>query len=330
MKISIAMATYNGADYLPAQLESLAAQTRRPDELVVTDDCSTDETLRILDAFSRTAPFEVFYERNERTLGYGANFNKALLKTTGDLVFICDQDDVWFPQKIERIARVAEADPRKHVIMNDAALTDAKLNDCGLTKLGQIYSAGFDESYFVMGCCAAVKRDLLNLCLPIPEGYPSHDAWVVSIAEGMGRKHIIREVLQYYRRHSKNQSQIVVNRISRVRRSHVLLSQLRKGAGRLFGLSDTSRGSVAIDGSHQSILLKWARGAAEGTTEPFCSELRQYVARLEVYVGALEKRSVIRQRGFLPRVAQAILFWRSGGYAAFSGAKTLLRDIFSL
>ena len=86
MKISIAMATYNGGKYLREQLDSFLAQTRLPDELVITDDCSTDDTLAIIETFAATAPFEVRWERNEQNLGYTGNFNKALMKAAGDLV----------------------------------------------------------------------------------------------------------------------------------------------------------------------------------------------------------------------------------------------------
>jgi len=142
MKISIAMATYNGAQYLEAQLQSFVDQTRPPDELIITDDCSTDGTADIVYEFAKTAPFEVVFCRNEKNLGYCGNFNAALMQTTGDLVFLSDQDDVWFPEKIAYIAEVAERNPEMLVVMNDAALTDGGLNEVGLTKIGQIRSAG--------------------------------------------------------------------------------------------------------------------------------------------------------------------------------------------
>ena len=99
LRISIAMSTYNGGKYLQEQLDSFLAQTSLPDELVITDDCSTDNTLEIIQAFAAMAPFEVRWEQNEKNLGYTGNFNQALMKTTGDLVFLSDQDDVWFPEK---------------------------------------------------------------------------------------------------------------------------------------------------------------------------------------------------------------------------------------
>ena len=99
-RISIAMATYNGSKYLREQLDSLAAQTLPPCELVVTDDGSTDDTLGILDRFRRRAPFPVHLHRNEQRLGYRDNFLKAAQLCSGELIAFCDQDDVWMPDKL--------------------------------------------------------------------------------------------------------------------------------------------------------------------------------------------------------------------------------------
>lgn len=101
MKMSIAMATYNGARYLREQLDSFAAQTRLPDELVVCDDGSSDDTLNILEEFARTAPFQVRIFRNDVNLGYAQNFARALERCVGDLVFLSDHDNVWFEDKID-------------------------------------------------------------------------------------------------------------------------------------------------------------------------------------------------------------------------------------
>jgi len=220
------MATYNGAQYLQEQLQSFVDQTRQPDELIITDDCSTDRTESIVREFAKTAPFIVDFYRNEKNLGYCGNFNAALMKTTGDLVFLSDQDDVWFPEKIEKIMDVAELAPYALVVMNDAALTDGGLNEVGLTKIGQIRSAGFNMSNFVMGCCSAVRRELLDICLPIPVGYKAHDSWILGFAENLNAKVVDETTLQYYRRHESNESQFIANRTIKVSRSQVFLRNL--------------------------------------------------------------------------------------------------------
>ena len=100
MKVSIVMATYNGAEYLGEQLESFVNQKRSPEELVVCDDSSTDKTYKILEEFKRSAPFDVVLVKNEHRLGFTKNFEKALANCSGDIIFFSDQDDKWFPSKV--------------------------------------------------------------------------------------------------------------------------------------------------------------------------------------------------------------------------------------
>ena len=108
MRISIAMTTYNGSKYLKEQLDSFTKQTHLPDELVVTDDGSSDDTLEILENFAKKASFEVLIFRNNTNLGYAMNFGHAIGLCTGDLIFLSDQDDIWFPEKIETVSRFVE------------------------------------------------------------------------------------------------------------------------------------------------------------------------------------------------------------------------------
>ena len=147
-RISIAMATYNGARFVREQLDSFSAQTRLPDELVVTDDCSTDDTVRVVEEFARTAPFAVTVHRNPKNLGYAPNFEKALAMCTGDIVFLSDQDDVWFPEKIARVIRYFEKEPCTQVVINDALLVDEQLNSTGHTQRGNIANQPMPENLF--------------------------------------------------------------------------------------------------------------------------------------------------------------------------------------
>jgi len=321
-RISIALATYNGASYLQQQLDSFLEQTRLPDEVILTDDCSTDETPKIIKRFSETAPFEVHWERNEQNLGYTGNFNQALMKTTGDLVFLSDQDDVWFRDKLEQVERYAAEHPAALVLMNDAALTDGELNDTGLTKLGQITSAGLSYSSFVMGCCAAVRRDLLELCLPIPDDYRGHDGWIVKMAEGMGRKRVFTDVLQWYRRHETNESQFIANRIERVSRTAALKHNIQKHV----------KTAEHHDQAQQTVLqmqrfLEGVRAAQAKAESPFADELLQFAQQLTGRLQTMESRMAIRRRPRLQRLPGVIHLWKSGGYHDFSGAKSALRDI---
>ena len=226
MKISIALATYNGAKYLQDQLDSYIVQNRMPDEIVVCDDVSKDDTLAILEAFQKVAPFEVRIIKNETNLGYTKNFEKALSLCTGDVVFFSDQDDVWLPHKISTIEKVFKENPDISVVIHDGELTDEDLNSTGLTKLGQILSGGYKEKDFATGTLSAIRRDILNMVLPFPDGIAGgHDGWVHTIARLVDRRMIFRDVLQKLRRHSNNTSEWVVNSMKKINKIDVVTSQ---------------------------------------------------------------------------------------------------------
>lgn len=212
MKISVAMATYNGATFLKEQLQSLAYQTHRPDELIVTDDGSTDATIAILDEFSKTSPFQVRIFQGSVNQGVAANFGRAISLTTGDIIFLCDQDDFWFPEKIKWMSSQLMKKPNIQCLMCDAQFTDAKLQPRGGTKKNAIKNAGLAEEHFVMGCCVAARRSLINLSLPMLHGEKSHDNWIVGLSDMLGTTQRTNSVMQLYRIHGNNTSDFFVNR----------------------------------------------------------------------------------------------------------------------
>lgn len=321
MKISIAMATYNGDKYLPEQLQSFLDQNRQPDELVVSDDGSTDRTLEIVEEFARIAPFEVRYSRNIQNLGYASNFNAVLMKTSGDLVFLSDQDDVWFPEKIRQIEALAEKHPDRLVIMNDAALTDAGLNEVGLTKLGQIHSAGLPDQSFVMGCCCAVRRKLLDLCLPIPADYKTHDDWIVSFAEGLEAKLISSRVLQYYRRHDNNKSLFIANRTTKIT-SWDLHKELVRRACQPASEADELASLQQIRLQLEGIARALSRDRGE-----YAHLLQTMESQGRTVLGMREKRIKIRRKRLPVRLVASLAFWLAGGYRQAHGFRSVVRDL---
>ena len=100
ISVSVAMTTCNGQKHIRRQLESLAAQSQIPADLVITDDKSADDTVPIIDAFAKTAPFPVNVYRNEASLGYRANSMRAASLCRLELIGLYDQDDYWYPHKI--------------------------------------------------------------------------------------------------------------------------------------------------------------------------------------------------------------------------------------
>lgn len=181
---------------------------------------------------------------------------------------------------------------------DDAALTDADLKETGLTKLGQIHSAGFSDDRFVMECCAAVKREWLGLCLPIPDGLRAHDNWIVGIAGAMGRKRIVPEVLQCYRRHGNNESQWIVNRTTKVTRWHVELERWRHRLRTLVRRPGVAQPPANTTSLSSAWIAKWARETAIRAPEPYASDLRRYADTLLRTEALWEKRRGIRRQLF--------------------------------
>src|SRR6266550_1879624 len=125
------MCTYNGSLYLREQLDSIMRQTRLPDELVICDDCSVDETRQIIEDFASVAPFPVHLHVNEQNLGSTKNFEKAISLCEGDAIALADQDDVWNPFKLDRIETVLNSSPKVGLVFSDAEVVDEKLKPLG-------------------------------------------------------------------------------------------------------------------------------------------------------------------------------------------------------
>lgn len=210
MSISIAMATYNGARFLRQQLESLAAQTVLPCELVVCDDGSTDATLKILEDFGRTAPFPIHAHRNDLRLGYADNFLKAACLCTGDYIAFCDQDDVWLARKLELVANSLQQTSAVMAVHSWEA-TDSDLRRLHVRRY-RSRTVRFPHPFrFGMGFSMTFKRSsfapLLQAPRP-PSGYGElhmpHDEWVPFLATGLGCQCFLPDILVKYRQHTTN------------------------------------------------------------------------------------------------------------------------------
>jgi glycosyltransferase involved in cell wall biosynthesis len=321
MKISIALASYNGQKYILEQLESFSSQSRRPDEVIVSDDCSTDETTALVREFSLGAPFDVKLYVNKVNLGYAKNFANALSKTTGDLIFLSDQDDVWFPNKINDVYNIAISSEAL-LIMNDAEITDQYLKPSGLSKLNQIKAMGFKNNKFVMGCCAAIKRDLLDLTSPMDSAFPAHDTWISWFAEFMGLKVVCSEVMQYYRRHDSNASQYSPNKAVKTPAFTTLWARTR------LVFSDTGADLCASEISYRSF-DKFINGLVnDRTANTFEAELLRAQRLSAEQLKRVRERIMLRTLWFPARTYKAIRFLLSGHYQKFSGVKSCVRDIF--
>ncbi len=217
---SVAMCTYAGARFVGAQLESIAAQTRMPDELVVCDDRSPDETAHVVERFAARAPFPVRLSVNERNLGSTKNFERAISLCEGDLIALCDQDDVWLPGKLARLEEEFRRRPRAALVFSDAEVADESGRPTG-RRLWESVGVGREElerlragkglgellsGATVTGATAALRASLRRLVLPIPGELPLiHDAWIALLAACVGEVSAVEEPLVLYRRHAGQQ-----------------------------------------------------------------------------------------------------------------------------
>ena len=216
INISIAMATYNGAEYIDEQLESIATQDHIPNELVVCDDKSTDNTISLIQKFSKNAPFPVRILVNEQNMGPIDNFFKAATHCLGDWICYCDQDDVWLPKKISDSVKEINTNPNLNLILQRAKLTDSKLNEMGVIfpqkKENGIFGGNQLDLFFEWhGFLQTVRADFFTKYdyrgRPINKyrsfARQSHDQWTCMIANSIGGISILQDVSALYRRHSK-------------------------------------------------------------------------------------------------------------------------------
>jgi len=320
-RLSIVICTYNGAAYLQAQLDSLLAQVRLPDEIVICDDGSTDATLDILQVFAeraRLAGIEVRLLCNPDNFGYVGNFSAGLRQAVGDVLFLCDQDDVWRSDKLALMAARFDGDPQLLLLHSDARLVDAngKSLQCSLFDALQLtlqekraIHAGhaFDvvlRRSFVTGATAALRRELVELALPVAQGWV-HDEWLAAVAAAAGRIDFIDALLIDYRQHDANQ-------VGMRRRTLAMKWQdLQLPRGRL--LADEVRRLRHLE-------IFFVQAGLRDSTERI-EQIRHKCAHFErrVAIGRLP-----RWRRLLPVLHEA----NSGDYRRYgTGGRTMLRDL---
>jgi glycosyltransferase involved in cell wall biosynthesis len=215
--ISVALCTYNGGKRLKSQLDSYLTQQRLPDELIVCDDCSSDNTLQILDSYAREAPFPVRIEVNSANLRSTKNFEKAIGLCRGDIIALSDQDDVWKPEKLAHIAEWMARDPQVAYSFSNAAVVDDELTPYGETLWDAVGFSRSEQASFategfrqllkwnrVTGATMAFRSCWRNLLLPIPREWV-HDAWIALILSGVSSGSPIPKALIRYRQHQNQQ-----------------------------------------------------------------------------------------------------------------------------
>ncbi|MGH9355864.1 MAG: glycosyltransferase family 2 protein [Terriglobia bacterium] len=212
LKVSVAMCTYNGEAFIEQQLDSIARQTRPPDELIISDDGSSDRTMEIAQRVAAGCKFPVRIFRNARNLGHIKNFENAIAATTGDIILMSDFDDVWFPERVSMTIPYFLESSCPTLVYCDAQITDEVLRPVGasLFKRRQSMQLGVrptaDQIGRGLGFNApmiAFHRDLKPFILPFSNQW-AHDHWIGFIAHAVGEVNWIDQPLLYYRRYGQN------------------------------------------------------------------------------------------------------------------------------
>jgi len=213
-KINILMATFNGRRYVAKQIESILNQTYQDFRLIISDDCSTDSTLKILEEYeAKDSRIDIYYQGEN--LGITANFEFLIGKVRSEYFMFADQDDIWEPDKIEKSVKKLEEE-NLDLVYTDLCVVDSRLNEIapsywrlkGLDYRIKRYN-NFESLYlnnFVTGCTMLVRSKWINEFMPLPKEskYILHDYWIALIVSQSGNIGYIDEALVKYRQHGNN------------------------------------------------------------------------------------------------------------------------------
>jgi glycosyltransferase involved in cell wall biosynthesis len=202
--ISVCIATYNGEEYVEQQLKSILIQLSKEDEIIVSDDGSKDNTVKIIEGLNDKR-IKVYLNGGFKNPIY--NFERALSLSNGNFIFLSDQDDLWHPDKISVM--------KKHLLKYDMVVCDHSMIDIDnnlieksyfkrvKSKSGIIHNLKKNTYY---GCCMAFRKELLKIALPFPEKIPMHDIWLGFVTDLFFKAKFVDYPYTLYRKHSNNAS----------------------------------------------------------------------------------------------------------------------------
>ena len=202
--ISVCLTTFNGKKYIVKQLGSILSQLENEDEVIISDDGSSDCTLELIQSIADRR-IKIF--KNNQKRGIQSNVENALNQAKGDVIFLSDQDDFWLPDKVHVVVTALQ---NNDLIVSDCFITDKDLNIVHESFFQQNNSQSNKWKALIrnpyLGCCMAFNRKVLEKSLPFPASIPMHDIWIGNIAAFNFKVSFIPEKLIYYRRHGNNVS----------------------------------------------------------------------------------------------------------------------------
>jgi glycosyltransferase involved in cell wall biosynthesis len=319
MKISIALTSFNGERFLQEQLDSFKNQSIQPDELIVCDDCSEDKTISILQKFKDSASFDTQIYQNETNVGLTRNFEKAISLCSGDIIFLSDQDDVWFNEKIEIILNVFKDNESIDAVMNDAYYSDELLQKSPTTVLEKAaYYAGSDEGHLA-GACTAFRRRFQQFLLPFPTSCPPYDIYIHRWTWLLSNKMILKKPLQVWRIHDDNGSSY--SEMASPEIESLFVRYWKQRHIRPYEVYE-NRADQYTECKDQ--LLNRGDKFAQLPKVPEVDEL---LKKLDEIISANKIRARLIKSQFFPRFKLIILMIRKNYYKYFKGIQSIAKDI---
>jgi glycosyltransferase involved in cell wall biosynthesis len=220
LKISVVMAVFEGEHFIRQQLDSILCQTIIPDEIVICDDSSNDKTYKAIENAVAQYNGSVKYYKNKMRLGVSKNFEKAISLSSGDVIFLSDQDDIWKPNKIAQLISLVNASPNCGGAFCNSELVDADLNSLGITHWdlrnfseNKIFSTSsgmldfFLKRVPIAGHNMVFRSELKDLLLPFPDLVECHDTWIGLVIKATNKWVFTSDTLTQFRQHDNNLSQ---------------------------------------------------------------------------------------------------------------------------
>ena len=318
MIISVVIATYNGEEFLEDQLDSIFRQSRLPNEIIVSDDGSTDDTLRILKKFQLNKKIILKIVHNKSGRGITKNFNNAIIHSSGDLILLSDQDDIWLPNKVKFYEDFFQNNPKTLLMLSNAIIFKKNIKDNNQTKQDFFKYQRKSLNNFCTGCCMGFRKSFLNYSLPIPQEFIAHDVWLNHVGLLLGSRVVCDEVTMYYRRHSSNSSNHISSNFYKLNTLYELFYiWKRKKKKNVYQSS--------ID--QLKILLKHFEKLYFCNPKLF-SDYDDILEKIKLQLAeAIDRNYRINQK-FLLRFRLSIKAYYEGKYITYSGLKSLIKDIF--
>ncbi len=212
--ISVVISTYNGSRFIIEQLDSIRMQTILPDEVIICDDCSTDNTENIIIRYIQKYNLSTWYfEKNPINIGWKSNFQKLIKKAKGDIIFLCDQDDIWELDKISEMTDILRSNDEIMLLASnytpfyDNYGQKLRLHKSEKSNTKEVYRLANTKSFFNVlrpGCVYGVKQELVKYLEKYANNDDEHDAFLWRIASILGSLYIYDRTTIQFRRHSNN------------------------------------------------------------------------------------------------------------------------------